>query len=96
MSHTIFLKDVVTDTYTNASGLSLFIVLKKHIDGNDKVELSLKDSTPMSSSFMNSSIGELIYNYGFDKFKSIVKFTDLTHSHADIIRNYLKSCGITV
>ena len=96
MNDKIFLKDIVADTYTNASGLTLFVCLKNYIESKNEIHLSFKDSTPVSSSFLNSSIGELIIVYGFDKLKTYIKITDLTASQATILRNYLKSCGVQV
>jgi len=96
MCDIIYVKQVSHDTYSNSSGYQLFVILDKHFKDNSRVDVSLKNATPMSSSYLNSSIGELITLYGFDKFKSVVKFVDVTPSHAEILKSYLLSCGITI
>ncbi|MCH2231781.1 MAG: STAS-like domain-containing protein [Crocinitomicaceae bacterium] len=90
----IYLSNIVEDTYTNASGYALMIVLKAYLDKGVKVELSFKDATPTSSSFLNSSIGELIENFGFDKFKKLVSLRELSKTQANTLRNYFTSCGL--
>ena len=73
---TLFIKDIVQDTYSNASGYALLTILKDYLNKNKSIVLSFKDSTPTSSSFLNSSIGELLDDYGFDKFKKMVSGTE--------------------
>lgn len=90
------LTDIVTDTFTNSGGFQLFSALEPHVKNNNPVELSFKDSHALSSSFLNSSIGELISKYGFESFKANVKPIDLTKSQADIILSYIRSCGVKV
>jgi len=90
---TYILSDLVSDTYTNASGYTLYTFLEKHIASDDKVELSFKGASPTSSSFLNSSFGELIEKYGFDKFKAHLKLSDLSKSQASVLKRYFISCG---
>lgn len=88
--------DIVPDTFSNTSGLQLYLLLEKHIKGNTLAIISFKDSHALSSSFLNSSFGELISKYGFEVFKKNIKAVDLSKSQAEIIRYYLKSCGIEI
>ena len=88
----LFIKDIVPDTYTNAAGFVLFTILNKHILDGQSIILSFKDSTPPSSSFLNSSVGELLDHFGFAKFKSMIKFIDLNMTQAQTLKNYFLSC----
>lgn len=90
----LFIRDIVPDTYTNAAGFTLLTVLKNYFFSNQPITLSFKNATPPSSSFLNSSIGELLDQFGFAHFKSIIKFTDLTATQAQALKNYFSTCDI--
>ena len=85
----IKLLDIVTGTSTNAEGLILFENISKHLQKGDLIKLSLRDLTPMSSSFLNSSFGELIHHFGYAKIKTSIVLTDYRMSDALRIKNYL-------
>ncbi len=84
----MILKDLVKDTYTNASGASLSIQLSEFLNRGQQVCISFKDSTPISSSFFNSSFGELIETYGYDNVKYNLKLVDVSTSQAKLLRLY--------
>ncbi len=87
----IIVKDIVNETYTNDSGYNLFITIKSYIDSNDtNVILSFEGATITSSSFLNSSIGNLVENYGISILKRI-KPTKLSQTQADVLRKYFNS-----
>lgn len=89
MKHVINIKDVVADTIKNEEGLKLFQLLNCYLASGNVVYLSLKNANPMSSSFMNSSFGEVIDKYGLDVFKSLVKIQDYKASDAILIKDYI-------
>lgn len=78
-------------TSTNTQGYALYIVMKQHFLCNQKIRLSLKDATPMSSSFLNSSIGELIDEFGIDKVKSSLSIVHYTPTQAKILKDYINA-----
>ena len=88
----LYIKDIVQDTYTNASGFILLTTLQNYLQQGQSIVLSFKDSTPTSTSFLNSSVGELLDQYGFAKFKSLIKFVDLSATQAQVLKNYFLSC----
>lgn len=88
----ITLINTIDNTYTNASGYSLYISLKQNFSINKAITISFKNSTPLSSSFLNSSFGALIEDYGFDKFKQIIKLTDLNSNQVSYLKKYFASC----
>ena len=87
----VFIKDIVKDTYTNAAGFVLLTFLQDYLRRGKPVTLSFKDAPPTSTSFLNSSIGELLDKYGFTKFKELVKFVDLNATQAQVLKNYFLS-----
>lgn len=87
----LYIKDIVQDTYTNAAGFVLLTVLKSHLTDGQSIILSFKDSAPTSSSFLNSSIGELLDDYGFNTFKKMIKFVDLSSTQSQVLKNYFQA-----
>jgi len=73
----INLFDVVKGTSTNEDGDKLFSAISKEIEVGVKVRLSLHNCTPMSTSFLNSSFGELTCKYGYERIKQIISLNQL-------------------
>ncbi|MBN8697692.1 MAG: STAS-like domain-containing protein [Bacteroidetes bacterium] len=91
MKTEIVIADVVKGTSTNAEAVPLFILLDKAISSNKSVILSLKNCPPLSSSFLNSSIGELFDKYGASALKGKLSIKDYTPTVANSIKNYINS-----
>ena len=93
MSHslpdTLVLTSLVVGTSTNAEGDKLFAALAPHVAAGKVVRLSLLHASPMSTSFLNSSFGVLIDEFGLAAVRSSLKLIDYLPSHAGIIRNYI-------
>lgn len=87
----IKLKDIVSDTYSNASGYSFYITLRPIFENDNQTNISLEGVSAFSTSFLNSSFGQLIDEYGLDKFKKTLKISNLTKVNGDMIRNYVNS-----
>ena len=85
----INLVDIVDGTSTNIEGVKLYCALNKHLKSNEAVILSLKACTPLSSSFLNSSIGNLIEDYGFDYVIDNVKISNYSKSIGKALVQYL-------
>jgi hypothetical protein len=86
----INLSDIVTDTYTNASGYSFYLYLKRLLNNSEVIEISFKDTTAPSSSFLNSSFGALIEDIGLDNFINLVKPRELTPTQAQMLKHYIQ------
>lgn len=84
------LMDIVPGTSTNEEGTLLFAALDPIIAKGNKVRLSLDGATPLSSSFLNSSFGELIDKYGLDKVKSLLLISRYTPSLARTLKEYFE------
>lgn len=85
---TIRLIDIVPGTSTNADGVVLFIAMNQLLDSDNKIRLSLESATPLSTSFLNSSIGNLVDKFGLEKFRSKVVFSHMTTSQIKTIKTY--------
>jgi hypothetical protein len=84
----IDLMSTVHGTATNDQGLALYIVLKKQFLNDMKVRLSLHNATPMSSSFMNSSLGALIDEFGYPKVTTLLSLIHFNRTQAENIKKY--------
>ena len=87
MKHLI-LKDVVRNSSSNEEGLVLFNILKNAYLSNTKIVLHIDSHLSMSSSFLNTSIGEFLDEYGLDNFKETVKFKG-TKLQFERLKNYI-------
>ena len=88
-SFVINLNDVVNGTFTNDEGAKLYAALAPHLAAGTVVRLSLRGATAMSSSFLNSSFGDLIDHYGIAALRRSLKLVDYVPSHAAIIKKYV-------
>jgi len=85
----IIIKDITTGTTSNIDGLSLKLAINSSLADSDNILLSFEGITTISSSFLNSSIGEIVDQYGFDILKDRIKITHYTPSLAKIITKYI-------
>jgi hypothetical protein len=86
---TLVIKNLVTGTSTNTEAVALYVEMKKSADLGDCFTLSFAGIDYVSSSFLNSSVGEFIETYGFDMFAKNVKFTDCNKDLASMIKSYV-------
>lgn len=71
---TLILNDIVKNSSSNDEGIILFNALKDAYLNKEKLVLLVGADLTMSSSFLNTSIGEFLDMYGFSNFKETVKF----------------------
>ena len=86
----IDIKQVSTGTLSNTDGLNLKIELCKVLSRNDAVVLSFAGVGAISSSFLNSSLGEIVDDFGIDTLKNKIRITNYTPTIAEFIRKYMK------
>ena len=86
----IKLIDIVYGTSTNAEAYPFFLEIERAIKAGRIVRVSFHDCTPLSSSFLNSSIGSIIDEYGIDVFKSAIMLTNIKRSELDRIIGYVR------
>lgn len=86
---TLVIKNLVTGTSTNAEAFSLFLGMKNCAELGSSFTLDFTGVDYVSSSFLNSSIGEFIETYGFNTFASNVKFSGCNKDLAALIKSYV-------
>jgi len=70
----LVLNDVVRNSSSNIEGEKLFILLQAALEKKQKTILCVGNQDSLSSSFLNSSIGLYLDNYGLKKFKNNISF----------------------
>ncbi len=87
---TIRIMDITDDTATNIGGLPVYLATNKLLELNHKVCWDLDTVSFLSSSFLNSSVGELIDKYGIDFFKSHFSITKYSRYQVEAIKDYIE------
>ena len=88
---TFDLMALVGGTSTNDEGAKLYAALAPAIASGQVVRLSLHGATPMATSFLNSSFGELIDHHGIAPVRHSIKLVNYLPSHATRMKDYLDS-----
>lgn len=88
MKSLFLIRDTVKDTISNDEGKKLYLLLSSELKKNNTIELSLHDSTPMSTSFLNSSFGALVSEFGLEVVRKSIKLTNYKHSYAIRLKEY--------
>jgi hypothetical protein len=86
---TIIIKDTVASTLSNADAMPLKLALDQALKNGTSVILSFEGIRSISSSFLNSSIGDIVDSYGFDVLKNRITITHYTPTLADVIKKYI-------
>jgi len=71
---TLILKNIVKNSSSNEQGMVLFDSLQNAYLSKDSLILYVDSDLSMSSSFLNTSIGQFLDKYGLNSFKQTVKF----------------------
>jgi len=87
---TINLMQIVDGTSTNDEGSKLYRALVKELTKGSTVNISLQDATPMSSSFLNSSFGEIYSKFGMELIREKIKLVNYKPTQAERIKEYFK------
>jgi hypothetical protein len=80
----------VNGTANNEDGHLLFERMDARIRRHEVVVLSFAGMRPMSSSFLNSSFGELVRKYGFGVMNRYLRLTDYGQSDLKRLREYFQ------
>ena len=91
----IIIKDLVPGTLTNADAMALFVCMDNAFSKGDTVVLSFNEIHSLTTSFLNSSIGEIIDKYGFETLKGRLSLKDYTPSVAKLVTQYISDIKAT-
>lgn len=86
---TIVVKEICSGTFTNADGIALYCAILNVFDTFESIVLSFSGIDAISSSFLNSSIGNIIDEKGVDILKNKLKITHYTLSLASEMKRYI-------
>lgn len=92
--NTLKVSHIVIGTSTNSQGFILFTELDKYLCKNEIVIIDIENIDYFSSSFLNSSFGELIAKHGKEKVKKTLRFTNYKQSVLDIIVKYINELNL--
>ncbi len=84
----IIVKDVVPSALSNMDGVQLHAAMDKNLNAGYSVILSFNGINVVSSSFLNSSLGNITDKYGFD-ILSKIRLVDYTSTIATYVKNYI-------
>ena len=85
----IGIKDVVLGTFSYDDAVPLRMLMEESLKNGDSVVLSFDGVHTLTSSFLNSSIGEIVDSFGFDTLKGRVSLTNYAPSFASVITSYI-------
>ena len=88
--------EITGDTVTNAGGYTICVAMEKAFDDNLKVIWDMDGVPTLSSSFLNSSIGDLIDKYGISFFKAHFSITKYTRFQVEFIKDYITKYELLV
>jgi len=77
-------------TNTNAEGFALYTLVSEIFESGQSVDLSFKGCLGLSSSFLNSFLGELFDKYGVDYVTNLIDMSNLLTSHKRALVKYVK------
>lgn len=86
---TIIVKNGAPGTLSNADGVSLKIAIEKALSDDNIAILSFAGIDTISTSFLNSSIGEIVDQFGIQTLKNRIKISHYTPSLAAVISKYV-------
>ena len=70
---TLVIRDLVENTSSNEQGLILYHELKRAFQKAEKIILKIDSTMSLSSSFLNSSLGSFMDEFGLQALKSNIK-----------------------
>ncbi|MGV0847391.1 STAS-like domain-containing protein [Empedobacter falsenii] len=70
----INIAEKIGNTSSNEDGTKLFEFLKNAVEKNESIIIEINPGLSMSSSFLNTSIGYFLDNFGKEMFFKTVKF----------------------
>lgn len=89
------LNNIVDNSSTNIEGDKLFSLFKNAFLNKENITLKISNVESLSSSFLNSSIGEFLDEFGYDNFKSTINISS-TKSQLIRIKNYIENYKLLV
>ena len=93
---TVILKDLVKGTITNNDAVPLKVLMDNVISDGGALVISFNEIALISTSFLNSSFGEIIEKYGYEVLKGRVTITNYSSELAAVIKKYVEDFKDTI
>ncbi len=87
-AHKIIIRDITSSALSNIDGVQIQTAMDKYLNSGKVVILSFQGINVVTTSFLNSSLGNITDKYGFDILYKI-KLVDYTTSIASCVKNYI-------
>ncbi len=87
---TIDIKDILDGRNYPDAGVVLYDQIVAKIADDEKIVLNMAEVSALPSMFLNTSIGRFIENYGFEKLRERVSFSNIGASQAQRIKEYIQ------
>ena len=91
MNKTIIIKDCVSGTISNTEAIALKIELQNALLSFDVVTLDFSDVKVITSSFLNSSLGDVVSLIGIENLKGRLNIKNCSSQLASVISAYMTS-----
>jgi hypothetical protein len=91
MKKLINILEITPSTITNSDAVGLKVAMKNAILNGDAIVLSFHGITTLTTSFLNSSIGEIIDEFGFDALKGRLSLIDYTPAIGKAVTDYISN-----
>lgn len=82
----LIMNQIVSNSSTNDAGEKLYEAMIHEYNKGDKIVLVVDNESSMSTSFLNSSIGMFLENFGFEAFKSSFQFKGTQNQFNRLLR----------
>ena len=92
--HLIKVYDLTNTCTTNADAVALDVAVRNVLNAGESVKLDFHGITGMTTSFLNSSFGGWVEDFGFEALKGRIVLTNYTPFIAKFIRTYMDNCRI--
>ena len=90
--HLIKVYDLTSTCTTNADAVALDVAVRNVLNAGESVKLDFHGITGMTTSFLNSSFGGWVEDFGFEALKGRIVLTNYTPFIAKFIRTYMDNC----
>jgi hypothetical protein len=92
--HLVKVLDLTPTCTTNMDAVALDSAVRKLLEAGERVKLDFHGITGMTTSFLNSSFGGWMEDFGFEALKGRIVLVNYTPFIAKFIRNYLDDCRL--
>lgn len=91
MKTIIRITETCPSTITNTDAIALKVAMEDALESGNVIVLSFHGVTTLTTSFLNSSLGEVVENYGFEALKGKISLVDYTPAVGKAVVDYMNN-----